>query len=762
MDRSSADHERHGLRTAVVAVAVLVACALSLAGVRATAAYGDGTVTKAPFASTLLPSGVGFVHGIDCPSSVLCYAAGQATGSTQSGLVLRYSAGTWQKSLIPSVAYLTGVSCESADVCWATGVAYNGGTVTGVVVGTTNGTAWSEPSQPGGSGSGAGVPLNAVSCYDTFCMSVGSNSPNNSTKFTTDVWVTNGQGAWHSESVPTDHGPAYLYSVSCDAMNDCWAVGGGVWHTTDGGQSWTKHDPAQPNGAPAPGEIGLAQWSLLTSVQFTNSSDGVVAGGDQCGGDVTQCSGAIYETTDEGSTWKLVSSSSTPFVDALSCGPAGGGPCVAASDSFARYSNVDNGATLLDSSTGASWQNVQRVSGPSFTGVACPSVGACLVVGGVAAQNVGDVFLERAGVVGMNRSDVAPIAGSLDTPNQVFHSMRHNLINAAITVVAILFITFPSVIFNQTFSANYAEILLILDRYRRRFRRALRLKDREEADQTMHGVVTGVETPERSSRPWFYGVLVAGAVLGGLLNPNFGLNMTSLADVGATLVAFALATLIGWFISKTFRTHHHYPVHTYLRALPLGLAIAALCVLVSRLTNFEPGYLYGVVVSIAFVETLEERHNVHLTIISTLSTLAVALLAWFLWVPVNHLALEHSGSVILAVIDDMLATLFIGGLVGTVIGLLPLEFLPGGTLAKWRKDVWAVVLFIALFLLVEVELRPAAGPTHPGGAPIVTALVLFVIFGGGSFWMRHFFARRKATRDDSDPPIAASALNPRP
>jgi hypothetical protein len=176
--------------------------------------------------------------------------------------------------------------------------------------------------------------------------------------------------------------------------------------------------------------------------------------------------------------------------------------------------------------------------------------------------------------------------------------------------------------------------------------------------------------------------------------------------------------------------------------------IAALCVLVSRLTNFEPGYLYGVVVSIAFVDTLEERHNAHLTAISTLSMLVVGLLAWFLWIPVNHVAIAHGNNVFVAIVDDALASIFVGGLVGTVIGLLPLEFMPGGTLAKWRKDVWAVVFFIALFLLVEVELRPAAGPTHPGGAPIATVVVLFAIFGGGTFFMRHFFAKRKIKKND--------------
>jgi hypothetical protein len=92
--------------------------------------------------------------------------------------------------------------------------------------------------------------------------------------------------------------------------------------------------------------------------------------------------------------------------------------------------------------------------------------------------------------------------------------------------------------------------------------------------------------------------------------------------------------------------------------------------------------------------------------------------------------------------DDVFGSIFVGGLVGTVVGLLPLEFLPGGTLAKWRRDVWAGVFFVAMFLLIAVELRPAAGPTHHGNAPIVTAIVLFLIFGGATFWMKSYFAKR--------------------
>ena len=381
----------------------------------------------------------------------------------------------------------------------------------------------------------------------------------------------------------------------------------------------------------------------------------------------------------------------------------------------------------------------------------------------------------------------APITSTLGTPGEIFHSFGHNVENASITVAAILFITFPASMFNNTFSSNYGEILLILAGWRRRVRRAFGLKDKpddEDTPTTSLPAVTAVQTasslpttnatldapsrqpsvtssdpdmPGRSSRPWFIAVLALGGILGGLLNPHFGLNSESVSGFGATLVSFVIGATLSWYIAKIFRRHHKYPTHTYLKALPLGLAVAAICVVVSRVTNFEPGYLYGIVVSIAFVETLEERHNAHLTVISTFSTLAVALLAWFAWVPINHLAGLHTGNIPLGIVDDVLGSIFVGGLVGTVIGLMPLQFMPGGALLKWRKDVWAIVFFVALFLLVEVELNPESGPTHHGGAPIVTAIVLFVGFGGATWMMRRYFIKRAATKKELSPALATTA-----
>jgi hypothetical protein len=350
----------------------------------------------------------------------------------------------------------------------------------------------------------------------------------------------------------------------------------------------------------------------------------------------------------------------------------------------------------------------------------------------------------------LDTNDVAPIASTIGTPGEIFHSIGDDVINALITLAIVLFIAFPANIFNQALSENYAEIQVMKENARRKIRSAVGMSDKKEPDPTSDDAATEktpeADMPGQSTRGWFLGTLAIGALFGGFLDPHFGFNAHSLESLIATFVAFGIGAILSWFIAKTFRAHHKYPTQTYLKALPLGLAVAFSCVFISRITHFEPGYLYGVVVGIAFVASMKDQHNYHLIVISTLSTLSVALIAWFIWIPVNHLALEGSGNFVLAILDDVLGSIFIGGIIGSVIGLLPLEGLSGGTLVKWRRDVWAGVFALAVFLLVSVELRPSSGPTHPGGAPVVTAILLFVGFAGLSFYTRWYFAQRKLNK----------------
>ena len=102
------------------------------------------------------------------------------------------------------------------------------------------------------------------------------------------------------------------------------------------------------------------------------------------------------------------------------------------------------------------------------------------------------------------------------------------------------------------------------------------------------------------------------------------------------------------------------------------------------------------------------------------------------WIPVNHAALHPHAGFAIVLLDDILGSVFVAGLVGTVLGLFPLRFMPGHRLASWHRGAWAAVFFIAVFGLVQVVLRPGSGLGHPGTAPVATVVTLFLAFGAAS------------------------------
>jgi hypothetical protein len=147
------------------------------------------------------------------------------------------------------------------------------------------------------------------------------------------------------------------------------------------------------------------------------------------------------------------------------------------------------------------------------------------------------------------------------------------------------------------------------------------------------------------------------------------------------------------------------------------------------------------VCGVAFAGALAKNENGHLIALSHLATIGLAVVAWFLWVPVNHAAAHHPAVFPLVILDDLLASLFVGGLVGSVVNLIPVRFMPGHALASWHRGAWMAVFGVATFGMTEIVLFPSLH-NHAGHAPLVTIIVLFVLFGGGSLAFREYFSRR--------------------
>jgi hypothetical protein len=231
-------------------------------------------------------------------------------------------------------------------------------------------------------------------------------------------------------------------------------------------------------------------------------------------------------------------------------------------------------------------------------------------------------------------------------------------------------------------------------------------------------------------------VVVVSAVLYGFLDPNFGFDTYSLALVVGLVISLVVVSVV--FEAPTLlvmrRRHHEWG---QLNGLPAALPVAIVCVLISRIVKFQPGYLYGALAGIVFVAELSNIEEGSIVAIASVWALLLSLAAWLIRSPLHASAQAPNAAFGSRVADNALTAIFVAGLEGLVIGLLPMRFLDGPKLRTWNPRMWYTLFGLSLFLFVYVLLNPNTGYIgHGSGATVLSAAILFGLFGLASilFW----------------------------
>ncbi|MDQ6847995.1 MAG: glycoside hydrolase [Candidatus Dormibacteraeota bacterium] len=691
-------------------------------------------VTAAAGVSFATPSGLPALpplFGVACPSATTCFAVGGVSNAT----VVSTSDGgrTWTTVTVVGLDELDSVSCFSATHCVATGVAVSAG----AVAVTRDGHTWMAVAAVP-----AGPPLVSVSCVaGSHCLALGTSYSASAQRFTSSAVVsTDGGATWSATAAPTNQGTSTLLNrVQCATAQRCFVVGGGMWVSNDFGASW--QDASPPNGCPPGGQgFCLPAYSDLAGLAFMDASHGVVVGGEQCGGQgVTQCASAYFSTSDAGVSWRMwpaPNGRQYAFLKDVSCS---GDPCLVGSDTFTSSS-------ILQTSDGTSLASVGSTTGTVNT-IVCASGGPCVAVGknggagilqvsavGINPRASGGTAVSHpvttpaasggggngSGGAGAANAVVSSFSTSLPTPAAVASSATALLLSALLVLALVLLVVFPSQLFNRTYDENHDRIRAW---WERRLPSARARRERAQS-RAMHGAVALAVA------------VLVGAVLGTLLDPAAGFNARSAALFAGIVLSFVFSIALGAAVTAAYRRARHRGTGWELRALPSGLVVAAACVLVSRVVGFQPGYLYGIIGGIAFAGALPRRDEGHLVALSAAVTLLVAVLAWLLWVPVSNAAVKPGAGFGMALLANVLSALFVGGLAGVVLGLVPLRFLPGEKLAAWHWGAWAAVFGVAMFGLVQIMLRPQSSSAHVTSVPLWTTVGLFLAFGAASvaFW----------------------------
>jgi hypothetical protein len=225
------------------------------------------------------------------------------------------------------------------------------------------------------------------------------------------------------------------------------------------------------------------------------------------------------------------------------------------------------------------------------------------------------------------------------------------------------------------------------------------------------------------------------AFAGGFLDPSFG--------TGSAWLRTAFGVLLGVLVTTAIYTGIHaivmrrlYGIWGHWQIYPTGIVIVGICVVVCKIANVEPGYIYGVMLSYSLgTFRIPPRHEGRLVALGYLVVLAFSVGNWLLWPAVKDAASAPSPALATTLLSSVMAAVFMGGICSLVFGLMPLRFLDGAKLFSRERILWLALFAAGLFLFVHVVLNNSPQAPHAGRSYVV-AITFFTLFGlaSAAFW----------------------------
>jgi hypothetical protein len=217
------------------------------------------------------------------------------------------------------------------------------------------------------------------------------------------------------------------------------------------------------------------------------------------------------------------------------------------------------------------------------------------------------------------------------------------------------------------------------------------------------------------------------ALISSFLSPNLGLTEASLATYVGFLVALVVV-LVSFELPAILEHRRVTGEVGRLRVLPWALVVAALFVLVSRLSSLQPGYLWGVVLGVVFLRTDTSADEGREQAAGALWTLIIAVVAWLGLTWVRTSGTDPTFFNIAA--QTALAAIVVSALEAVAFGMMPFRFMPGVAVYRWNRLVWAVLFGASLFAFFHLLIGPTSGYlSNLTGPAWLAALGVFAAFG---------------------------------
>jgi hypothetical protein len=249
-------------------------------------------------------------------------------------------------------------------------------------------------------------------------------------------------------------------------------------------------------------------------------------------------------------------------------------------------------------------------------------------------------------------------------------------------LVLIIFAILPAHLLNST----------IAEQYERFARRVPALRTAPKWYTSLSAAV--------AKAPALGGVLLMAATgfLFAFADPKFGFNLHSLRLIIALSAALFVVFFVANWITATIM-RRVWNVDVVVRLRPLGLILTVVGVIVSRILDFSPGFLVGVVLGLSIASTAAAEHAWKAVLIRASVVTAFGIGSWMIYSSIAE-GVHHDPTFLNEVVLEFFVAIATEGIVLLLVELLPLHMLEGERLYKKSKVLWGAVYTVVLVVFI--------------------------------------------------------------
>lgn len=241
-------------------------------------------------------------------------------------------------------------------------------------------------------------------------------------------------------------------------------------------------------------------------------------------------------------------------------------------------------------------------------------------------------------------------------------------------------------------------------------------------------------------------------------DPRFGFDLTSLRlFLACTIGMFVLGWIANVITGAILR--RRWNITSVIELQSFGLLVALAGVVLSRLLDFAPGLLIGLVLGLSLSASAKLRDEARYVLTWAGVVLGLSIIGWIGYSLFSGVvAPDTFGG---ALVDDTLVAVATEGISGLVIGLLPIGFLDGRSLYRHSRWQWLGTYLVALvaFFAVVVPSGALWGDIQGPFWIWLTVLLAFAALCVGVYlWFRAHPETEDEVGEDGDIRATASAL----